>query len=936
MLHRFLMITLFSVMIPIIGFTQSYTELANSCDLLMEQEKYLEACDICLLAKNLAWETHLGDTIRINAAIFAGNAYFFAGKYQETEEMYVEALTLCKQITKDAAWIFDITYGLVHVTDVTKNLDLQLEMTTSAIALSKQLYGSPNEYEVELYQTLSSYYANLGDYNTSDKYLEQAFDTYEALGFGKDAGYANLMVFYAGNLFSVGKYSACVDACIAAIEIYKNTPGYASALCSTFAMEANCYFSNGEAEQSMNVALEGVAYLDSLETPEEIMSNAMMFALLVINVDLQQGTTIADETGLLEALKIGIAFFDTLQYSDPNNLINANIGIGNYYIQKQEWDSVRLYYSNALNNTLKYFGRGDIIYMYCQTVLASSSEHLNDFDTAEKIYLDIIDYSVDFLKSNFLFVSEVEKEYLLGQFTSTHNNFLYFLKQHQNEYPQLKTVAAETDLFLRGLLLKNITSLRNNFLQYGSADDIQTFNTWLAVRQQAASVSAQNPSLATQLESQAEQMEKKFPDTLKAMIKSTDLQTWNSLETSLKSDEAIIQFIDIDNSVETGYFRKDYIALITIPGSTDPEYVYLCNSDQLNTILQRRTNENDRTYVQRIYGFPDPDFPEDTLYYQGDKLYALLWKPMEIYLQQSTTIYYSAAGIINQIAMHALPINKNTCVFNKYLLLLQTNVGDRITESTKPFSSVLLAGGINYESATLVDDDAYLALAETDTDISRGDTWKALPGTLTEVQEIAADAKENNLATKIYKGSSATEKNIKDAAGNYDVIHIATHGYFFADADTSVTDLNTPGYSYRHSKNPLMRSGIILAGGNNTWINGVTDSTQEDGILTAYEISNLNLLNTQLVVLSACETGLGDVQGTEGVYGLQRAFRMAGAKQLLVSLWKIPDQYTAEFMQLFYTALLNGDDAQTSLYKARIAMQKKTDAYNWAAFELVQ
>ncbi|MFZ1610610.1 MAG: CHAT domain-containing protein, partial [Chitinophagales bacterium] len=203
-------------------------------------------------------------------------------------------------------------------------------------------------------------------------------------------------------------------------------------------------------------------------------------------------------------------------------------------------------------------------------------------------------------------------------------------------------------------------------------------------------------------------------------------------------------------------------------------------------------------------------------------------------------------------------------------------------------------------------------------------------------QEIAADAKENSLTTKIYKGSSATEKNIKEAAGNYDVIHIATHGYFFADADTSVTDLNTPGYSYRHSKNPLMRSGIILAGGNNTWINGVTDSTQEDGILTAYEISNLNLLNTQLVVLSACETGLGDVQGTEGVYGLQRAFRMAGAKQLLVSLWKIPDQYTAEFMQLFYTALLNGDDAQTSLYKARIAMQKKTDAYNWAAFELVQ
>lgn len=120
-----------------------------------------------------------------------------------------------------------------------------------------------------------------------------------------------------------------------------------------------------------------------------------------------------------------------------------------------------------------------------------------------------------------------------------------------------------------------------------------------------------------------------------------------------------------------------------------------------------------------------------------------------------------------------------------------------------------------------------------------------------------------------------------------------------------------------------MRSGIILAGGNTTWINGITDSTAEDGILTAYEISNLNLSNTGLVVLSACETGLGDVHGTEGVYGLQRAFRMAGANRLLVSLWKIPDQYTAEFMQFFYTALLNGDNPETCLFKARVAMQKK-------------
>lgn len=917
-------------------YAQSYIEKSTQCNALIETGDYQTACAVCEEAKQLSWNQETDDTTHIYSAIQAGNAYYYAGRYQEAELNYKQAHDWCKLHSSDQALLFDIVNGLINVTSFTNNLELQFQMATDAIALSQQVYGYPNEYLVNIYQKISAYYSGKGDFNASDRYLNNAFTVYDDLGFGHDAGYANLLVFRAGNLFSVGKYSACVESANAAINIYDNYTGYSSYIISTLALEAQCYFSNADYEASMNTALEGVQYLDSLESTEEIMSNALMFALLVVNLDLKAGTNVADETGLLDALRYGIGYFDTMPYSDPYNLVNAAIGIGNYYIQKMEWDSVQKYYSIALNNTLKYFGKGDIIYMYCLTVLANCAEKLNDLPGAKDIYFEIIDYSVNFLNSNFLFVSETEKEYLLGEFTSTHNNFLFFLKQYHALFPDLPLVAAQTDLFLRGLLLKNITGMRNNFLQFGSADDVQAFNEWLRIRQQAASVSAQSPMLAQQMELQAEQMEKQFPDTLKSILRSTHSVNWKSVADNLQPDEAIIQFIDIDNTVETGYLVKDYVALVTLPSSDKPEYIYLFSSNDINPILQRGADENDRSYIQRLYGFPDPDFPDDTLYFQGDKLYRLMWQPLEKYLQKTKTIYYTAAGVFNQIALHALPLDRNTCIFNRYNLILTANAGERFAENNTSFSSVLLAGGINYESAAAVSDAEYFALAATDSITDRGGLWNALPGTLAEVENIAANASANHMQTTTLKGSNATESMIKSDAGNYDIIHIATHGYFFADAENLSEATNTPGYIYRYSKNPLMRSGIILAGGNNTWKNGIRDSTQEDGILTAYEISNLNLLHTQLVVLSACETGLGDIQGTEGVYGLQRAFRMAGVKQLLVSLWKIPDQYTAEFMQIFYNALLSGDDAQTSLYKTRIAMQKKTDAYNWAAFELVQ
>ena len=139
-----------------------------------------------------------------------------------------------------------------------------------------------------------------------------------------------------------------------------------------------------------------------------------------------------------------------------------------------------------------------------------------------------------------------------------------------------------------------------------------------------------------------------------------------------------------------------------------------------------------------------------------------------------------------------------------------------------------------------------------------------------------------------------------------------------------------------NQKDPMLRSGLALAGINRLWLATNETIEGEDGILTAYEISNMDLFRTQLVVLSACETGLGELKNAEGVYGLQRAFRQAGVRQLIISLWKVPDQQTAELMTLFYAKLVDSGDVYRALTETQKEMAKKYLPYFWAGFVLVE
>jgi len=205
----------------------------------------------------------------------------------------------------------------------------------------------------------------------------------------------------------------------------------------------------------------------------------------------------------------------------------------------------------------------------------------------------------------------------------------------------------------------------------------------------------------------------------------------------------------------------------------------------------------------------------------------------------------------------------------------------------------------------------------------------------------------NNVKINYINGEKASEDIFKSTIDKMspDILHFATHGFFFPDPyrkgekqkDTGSEDRSTMigVRTFVRNDNPLFRSGLVLAGANDVWSQEMKGE-KEDGVLTAYEVSNLNMQNTKLVAMSACETGLGDIRGSEGVYGLQRAFKMAGVDFLIMSLWQIPDRETVEFMTIFYEQFFKQKDIRKAFITAQSQMREKYDPYYWAAFVLVE
>ncbi|MGD0341722.1 MAG: CHAT domain-containing protein, partial [Bacteroidales bacterium] len=518
-------------------------------------------------------------------------------------------------------------------------------------------------------------------------------------------------------------------------------------------------------------------------------------------------------------------------------------------------------------------------------------------------------------------------------------NFYSFSLKRKKDDPGITKIVFNNVVKNKGLLLKSSTAMRTAVLNSNDTALISKYEKWIDIKREISKLYSteisERKGNPEDLEQQANSIEK---DLVRESQIFNDFQkvqnlTWESVKNSLKHGEAAIEFIHFAES--PGRDSIIYCALLITPQSKQPEMVQLFNEKDLEFILGTNRSNN-LLYINGIYGTN-----ENT----NEKLYRLIWQPLEKCLKGVKTIYYSPDGLLHKISFAALGKGKNIYLCDNYALNRLSTTGKVVTHEDYRIDKDLTAGiygGIEYSA-----------------DSATRQIWQYLPGTKNEADKINQIFASRKLKTDYFSGKSATERSFKQLFTSVrqnqkpEILHIATHGFFYPDPEVSINEEKkdttakekplvfrggSSGFGlwqFVKNKNPLMRSGLVFSGANNVW-NQKYAGEGEDGVLTAQEVTQLDLQKTQLVVLSACETGLGDIRSSEGVYGLQRAFKMAGVKYLIMSLWQVPDEATSEFMAQFYEKLLLTKNIQKSFNETQLKMRKKYDPYCWAAFVLIE
>lgn len=519
-------------------------------------------------------------------------------------------------------------------------------------------------------------------------------------------------------------------------------------------------------------------------------------------------------------------------------------------------------------------------------------------------------------------LSEKEKSAFYAKIKPVFDAYQDFAVQYLSAFPAERdaTLGKLYDLQLstKAILLAATNKVRSRIMSSGNPSLQELFRDWLSTKEQlvryysASQEERQRSGVdLAQVESHANDLEKKLSEQSDAFRSQREKEKiyWKDVRAALAEGEAAVEILRIRRK-----YVKDsvyYVGLILQRNSTAPELVRWPYGAQLEGKKFKYHRNTIKYHVNDTISY---------LYY---------WRPLEEKIKQGSTVFLSCDGVFNKVNFNSLyESNTRRFVIDDYRLHQVSNTRELVGRHSAVKTSTNSAFLFGYADFNLGEADVVSHSAKRNLARSlgfEGESIPVLPATEKEVDEIAAILGRNTWTVENFKRALASEENLKKA-NNPKLIHIATHGFFLSDVDMDDTESEL-------SQNPLFRSGVLLAGAG---VDRDDSKREEDGVLTAYEAMNLNLDQTELVVLSACETGLGEVRNGEGVYGLQRSFLVAGANTVLMSLWQVDDVATQELMNAFYKFWLSGTEKHEAFRKAQLQMKDKYQIpYFWGAFVLI-
>ena len=591
--------------------------------------------------------------------------------------------------------------------------------------------------------------------------------------------------------------------------------------------------------------------------------------------------------------------------------------------------------------------------------LATLYDDQGKYIEAAPLFRREIDNLFQQFQYNFNYMTEKERLGFLDTLEFNFPAYFSFVHRFHSKDPSLTGSMYDLLLWEKGFIAGSVADMRRDIEASGDAEALKLLGQLTAKRTQiAALVNTEPPDRELwrqqidPLRSEANEIEKALVTRSSAFAERKQLEraTWQQVRDALKPGEAAVEF------ARFGFYDKKwidtkYVALVVTPETkVQPEYVFLGDDKQIEGDAILRFKHSVQT--RGLLAEPEAELP-------GGDAYALIWKPLEKVLAGKTRVYLSLDGVLNQLPIGIIPTPDGRLLMEKYDLRLLSSTRDILRSAPPPAATTALLVGdpvfdlseeqqrVAMEKLALPQPEsparvAALLAGGVSRDQGSGSTLPQLPGTGAEVAAIAKLMQEHQWKTTVYTNELAL-KTVVERADSPRVVHLATHGFFLPDQQIKTDRMGQGESQPTGIEDPMLRSGLYFAGANRTLAGKPAGEGLDNGVLTAMEAGNLNLRGTELVVLSACNTGQGDVKNGEGVFGLRRALEEAGAQAVLMSLWSVPDEETLELMQLFYKKWLGGMEIHEALKEAQLEMREqvrkshngKDLPYYWGAFVLV-
>lgn len=885
--------------------------------------KYEEALDFEKESNRLC-----KDTINVLESDYNLCEYYSAlGQIDEAFNIMEKAIKLCQNINVSFEERAVCENLMANLYATAGDFNKALEYGLHALSLREKLYTTHRDLALS-YNNVARYYSSLGLLDEALYYQDKTMSQYIALGESISPEMAACLNNYSEYYEQLGDYHKAIELQERSLSIL------------------NTLFGTSHPDYAISLNNLAKLYADLKNYPKAISLNEDVLAIrkrLFGSLHPDVATTYSNLSSCYllskdykHAIEYEVAALNI--YRDLLGTSNADYAVslsqlGNIYKDENELDSAIMSFKNAQNIFYQLFGKRSNQYIDCSKELADLYVKSSEFDKAQ-ISLDEV-YSL--LQEQVLTTFYGMSSYERTQFWNKNKKWFYIT---------LPTLCLKLNNSYAYCLLYNSTLMTKSILLAAdveidkiveSSNEESLINVWAELKKLKAQVSylftKNNSNSKSEIDSLYFMISTKEHEILKHIDKLSDFSrnfkvSWKDIEERLSPNCIAIEFVLIpsDNGDE------NYYALTVHKDVKEPHLVKLCPSSTLKSL-----NYN--------------------AILSTDSLAKLIWGKIKQDLKDIDTVYFAPTGMLYNIPIEYLAYDSTRLMSDAFYMRRLSSTREILMSKALPdYRTVALYGGLFYDSS----EDLLMEQNKSD-GVAFSQNYQAtrsyniqqrsgvdfLYGSLEEIDTISNNIPQN-INQLIYTKDRGTEESFKHLPlKNTNLIHLDTHGFYWRNSISSNGGVvpQTPNMTSigMGEDRILSRTGLLMSGANIVLKGGSLPNNMDDGILTSREISKLDFHSVDLVVLAACETGLGDLE-SDGVIGLQRAFKKAGVKSLLVSLWKVDNNATILMVSQFYKNLFNGETKSNSLKEAIKYVRNYKDGegnflfdtpYYWAGFVLV-